>query len=106
MVVYVYNKLLFQLNKIYFLGDRQPTTPNNVLSPTTINTNPTTVSSILKNDRIDEYPQLDLNLNMHHHNHLAQQRSSLDHNDVDDDDDDDDDTNNQNVNGNSDLSNR
>jgi hypothetical protein len=87
-------------------GDRQ-TTPNNVLSPTTINTNPTTISSILKNDLIDEYPQLELNLNMHHHNHLAQQRLSLDHNDVDDDDDDDDDdTNNQNVNGNSEISNR
>jgi hypothetical protein len=92
-------------------GDHE--TPNNhvptsVLSPTTINTNPTattTVSSLLKTDRIDEYPQLDLNLNMHHHNHLAQQRLSLDQND-DDDDDDDDETNNQNRNGNSELSNR
>jgi hypothetical protein len=78
-----------------------------VLSPTTINANPTAttaVSSLLKSDRIDEYPQLDLNLNMHHQNHLAQQRLSLDHND--DDDDDDDDTPNQNINGNSDNSNR
>jgi hypothetical protein len=95
----------------FVLGDHE--TPNNhvptsVLSPTTINTNPTattTVSSLLKTDRIDEYPQLDLNLNMHHHNHLAQQRLSLDQND-DDDDDDDDETNNQNRNGNSELSNR
>ena len=90
-----------------FSGDNE--TPNNhVLSPTTINTDPTattTVSSLLKPDRIDDYPQLDLNLNMHHHNHLAQQRLSLDHND-DDDDDDDDDTPNQNINGNSDTSNR
>ncbi|CAF1012005.1 unnamed protein product [Adineta steineri] len=101
-------------------GDRQ-TPPNNpvptsILSPTTINTNPTTqiisptpivssTSSLLKNDRIDDYPQLDLNLNFHHHNHLAQQRLSLDQND-DDDDDDDDETNNQNINGNSESSNR
>ncbi|CAF1526594.1 unnamed protein product [Rotaria sordida] len=107
-------------------GDRQ--TPNNhvptsVLSPTTINTNPTTItttatvptattvvtstSSLLKNEHIDEYPQVDLNLNFHHHNHLIQQRLSLDQNDDDDDgDDDDDDTNNQNVNRNSEISNR
>jgi hypothetical protein len=94
-------------------GDHE-TTPNNhvqtsVLSPTTINTNPTattTVSSLLKSDRIDEYPQLDLNLNMHHQNHLAQQRLSLDQNDDDDDDDDDNNNHNQNINGNSDNSNR
>lgn len=99
-----------------FLGDHE--TPNNhiptsVLSPTAINTNPTVttttaVSSILKTDPNDEYPQLDLNLNMHHHNHLAQQRLSLEQLDADDDDDDDDHTPNQNLNGNnnSDTNNR
>lgn len=95
-------------------GDPEPTTsapsliPTSVLSPTTINTNPTattTISSLLKPDHIDDYPQLDLNLNIHHHNHLAQQRLSLDQND-DDDDDDDDETNNQNINGNSEITNR
>jgi len=91
-------------------GDHETPTnhvPTTILSPTTINTNPTattTVSSLLKTDHIDEYPQHDLNLNMHHQNHLAQQRLSLDQND--DDDDDDDETNNQNHNGNSEISNR
>lgn len=106
--------MLFSLNLSFsFIGDHE--TPNNhvptsVLSPTTINTNPTataTVSSILKSDPNDEYPQLDLNLNMHHQKHLAQQRLNLDQNDADDDDDDDDDhTPNQNINGNSDSTNR
>jgi hypothetical protein len=100
----------------FISGDRQTSNnhvPTSVLSPTTINTNPTTPtlpttsisSPLLKNDYIDDCPQLDLNLNFHHHNHLAQQRLSLDQND-DDDDDDDDDTNNQNVDGNSEISNR
>jgi hypothetical protein len=96
----------------FILGDHETSNnhvPTSVLSPTTINTNPmatTTVSSLLKTDRIDEYPQCDLNLNMHHQNHLAQQRLSLDHNNDDDDDDDDDEINNQNINGNSETSNR
>lgn len=92
-----------------FPGDPEPTPPTppvpaSVLSPTAINTNPA-VSSLLKPDQIDEYPQLDLNLNIHHHNHLAQQRLSLDQND-DDDDDDDDETSSQNINANGELGNR
>ena len=105
---------------VYFvLGDRSSPPPNHVptsvLSPTPINTNPTSTnilptvvsstSSLLKTDPTDDYPQLDLNLNFHHHNHRAQQRLSLDHND-DDDEDDDDEANDQNINGNSETTNR
>lgn len=96
------------------------TVPTTVLSPTTINTQPTDAiifssSSLLKNEPNDDFPQRDLNLNLHHHEHLAQQRvtSNANHridNDNDDDDDDDiddiDETNNQNVNRTITVSNR
>ncbi|CAF1441575.1 unnamed protein product [Adineta ricciae] len=106
-------------------GDRQTPTdpvPTSVLSSTTINTNPTIISSsspplsqtqssspLIKNDQLAEYPQRDLNLNVHH---LAQQQSRLsgkqrsvsDQNDIADDDDDDDDY--QNIEANSEVSNR
>lgn len=118
----------FNLLLVDVSGDRQTPTdpvPTSVLSSTTINTNPTIISSsspplsqtqssspLIKIEQLAEYPQRDLNLNVHHLNHLAQQQSRLtqkqrsisDPNDIADDDDDDDDD--QNTEGNSEISNR
>jgi hypothetical protein len=95
------------------LANGECTTPinhisTNILSSTTINTNPIIIPPTTSLIKTEQYPQLDLNLNLHHLNHLtrsSQQHLTSGRND-DDDDDDDDNIADQNTERNSEISNR
>jgi hypothetical protein len=103
-----------QSKLVLFKSDRQTSQnpiPTNIISSSTINTNPTLISpssSLIKNEQFGEYSQRDFNLNLHNlvqqQSRTFQQHFTSDKNDVDDDDDDD--YIGQNTDGNSEISNR